>query len=45
MSPMPWWICPECSGQATDDGTETGEPCPMCDGDGKIEPWMLELER
>lgn len=40
----PRWTCPECHGLATDDGTETGEPCSVCDGDGVIEQWMMELD-
>ncbi len=39
------WACPECNGLATDDGTAFGDPCVVCDGDGIIEPWMLDLEK
>lgn len=37
-------MCPECRGLGTDDGTEWGDPCPVCDGDGIIEDWMRDLE-
>ena len=39
------WTCPECNGLATSDGSAFGEPCPVCDGDGIIESWMLDLEK